>query len=109
MWIIVGYFFLTIGVAISAFFHAGTAGLYVFIASFLFLVAGGGIKSMVLYGDRNQKIAGPIVGLLVGALAYWLSTGFSVQLFGIYMSAAVWGAIGFLIAIVFAPRRLAEL
>lgn len=109
MWVIVGYFFLTIGIAIAAFFHAGAAGFYAFIASFLFLVAGGGLKSMVFYGDQSQKIAGPIFVLLIGSLAYWLAAGFSVQLFGIYMSGVVWGAIGFLIAMIFAPRGLAEL
>lgn len=47
----------------------------------------------------------PIVVVLVLAIAYWLSGGFSVQFFGVHLSGLVWGIIGAEIGGVFALAK----
>jgi len=47
-----------------------------------------------------------VTALLV-ILAYWLSGGFSVGLFSYRFTGAEWGAIGFVIAFLWANQRIA--
>jgi hypothetical protein len=82
-------------------------GIYTITASFLFLVAGGGLKASLWWGGKAQKIGGSIAALLLVALAQWLSSGFSVQFFGHHFSGGLWGWIGFAVCFVFANKKLA--
>jgi hypothetical protein len=84
-----------------------STALYALLTSFLFLVARGGLKASLWWGDRAQKIGGSIVAAVLAILAQWLSTGFSVKLFDHFLSGAQWGWIGFAICFVFAGKTLA--
>jgi len=107
MLVLLAYFFMSCAIAVSALIHAGVAGVYAFTGSLLFLTAGSGLKSMALYGDKAQKIGGTLIAIALAAAAYWLSEGFSVGLFGTPLSGPAWGGIGFMIGLIFAPRKLA--
>jgi hypothetical protein len=52
-------------------------------------VAVAGARWGVLAGDKQQKIGVPIVGLLLLAFAYWLSTYVSVKVFGVRVSGLI--------------------
>jgi hypothetical protein len=107
-WPIYFYLIMSIAIAGSAAFNAGlAAGFYAIATSSLSLVAGGGLKASLWWGDKAQKIGGSIVALLLVALVQWLSDGFSVGLFGHSVSGGAWGWIGFAICFVFAGKRLA--
>lgn len=107
-WPIYIYLILSTALAGSAVLNASwSAGLYAITASFLFLVAGGGLKASLLWGDKAQKIGGSVVALLLVALAQWLSNGFSVQVFGYHLSGGLWGWIGFAVCFLFANKKLA--
>jgi hypothetical protein len=105
-WPIYIYLVASVTIAGSAAFNAGwTRALYVITTSSLFLVAGGGLKASLWWGDKGQKVGGSIVAFLLVGLAQWLSTGFSVQLFGYHLSGELWGWIGFAVCFVFAKSR----
>jgi hypothetical protein len=94
-------------IAGSAAVKAGLGpAFYVIAISSLFLAAGGGWKASLLWGNKAQKIGGSVVAVLIVALAQWLSSGFSVHVFGYALSGAAWGWIGFIICFVFATRTL---
>jgi tetratricopeptide (TPR) repeat protein len=76
--------------------------------SFISLIAAGGLKFGILRGDKAQRVGVPIIALVLFAFAYWLSNGFSVQLFGYNLSGLTWGAIGALIGIAFIDQRPAN-
>ena len=82
--------------------------LCLFGTSMLSLTAAGGLKFGLLWGDKSQRIGVPIVALLIFAIAYWLSAGFSVQLFGHYISGLTWGIIGAAIGLLFINRKMAS-
>jgi hypothetical protein len=107
-WPIFIYFVMSIAIAGSAAFNASWhAGVYTITASFLFLVAGGGLRASLWWGDKAQRIGGTIVAVLLVVLAQWLSRGFSVQLFGHYLSGQLWGWIGFGVCFLFVNKKLA--
>jgi hypothetical protein len=81
-------------------------GFFTFLASALALIAGGGLKASVWYGDRGQKIVGPFIAAAIMAVALWTARGFSVQLFGYYLSGTLWSIIGAIVCFVFANRKL---
>jgi hypothetical protein len=106
-WPIYVYVIASLTIAGSAALNAGLGpAAYAITTSFLFLMAGGGWKASLLWGDKAQKIGGSVVAVLIVALAQWLSSGFSVDLFGHALSGAAWGWIGFVICFVFATRKL---
>lgn len=108
-WPIYMYLIASLAIAGSAAYHVGwSTGLLAIAASSLFLVAGGGLKASFWWGDKAQKIGGSVVAVLLAALAQWLSSGFSVQLFGQPLSGGLWGWIGFAVCFVFANKKLAE-
>jgi hypothetical protein len=108
-WPIYMYLIASLAIAGSAAYHVGwSTGLLTIAASSLFLVAGGGLKASLWWGDKAQKIGGSVVAVLLAALAQWLSSGFSVQLFGQPLSGELWGWIGFAVCFVFANKKLAE-
>ena len=82
-------------------------GLSAFGASFLAVVAAGGLKFGLFWGDSAQKIGVPIVAVLLLAFAYWLSGGFAAQLFGVALSGEAWAIIGGLVGFVCVNRGMA--
>jgi hypothetical protein len=107
-WPIYVYVIASLAIAGSAAINAGLGpAAYAITTSSLFLMAGGGWKASLLWGEKAQKIGGSVVALLIVALAQWLSSGFSVHLFGHALSGATWGWIGFVVCFVFATRKLA--
>ena len=72
-------------------------------AALLPCVAVAGAKWGILRGDRQQKIGVPVIGVMLLAFAYWLSTGISVRLFGLNLSGLSFVVIGSLIGLVGVP------
>jgi hypothetical protein len=83
-----------------------SAGLSAFGTSILSFFAGAGLKGS-LYGTRWQKVAGASAALVFMLLAHWLGGGFSVHIFGIDLTGTEWGWIGFIICLLFTPKRMA--
>jgi hypothetical protein len=108
VWIITIYLFLSIAIAITGAIKAGVlVGLSAFGASYLAVVAAGGLKFGLFWGDSAQKIGVPIVAVLLLAFAYWLSGGFAAQLFGVALSGEAWAIIGGLVGFVCVNRGMA--
>jgi len=108
-WPIFIYFIISIILAVASFFRTGTSvALCLFGTSMISLVAAGGLKFGILWGDRAQKIGVPLVAILLLGFAYWLSSGFSVQIFGYQLSGLTWGIIGAVIGLIFVDRKLAS-
>jgi hypothetical protein len=76
--------------------------------SLLSLVAAGGLKFGILWGDKAQKIGVLLVAFALLVLAYWLSSGFSVEVFGYQVSGLMWGAAGASIGLLCVDRRMAS-
>jgi hypothetical protein len=76
--------------------------------SLLALVAAGGLKFGILWGDRAQKIGVPLVACVLLVLAFWLSSGFSVELFGYQLSGLMWAAAGAVIGLLCVDRAMAS-
>src|ERR1041384_7866990 len=89
------YVVLSVVASIAALFDGIGAGLCALLTSTIALIAGGGSRAMLVWGDMSQKAGGTVVALLLAALAYWLSGGFSVGLFSYRFTGAEWGAFGF--------------
>lgn len=107
-WPIYAYVIASVAIAGSAAVNTGLGpAAYTITTSSLFLMAGGGWKASLLWGEKAQKIGGSVVALLIVSLAQWLSSGFSVHLFGRALSGAAWGWVGFVVCFVFATRKLA--
>ncbi len=108
-WPIYIYFICSIIMALGLLFRGEVKfALCLFGTSMLSLTAAGGLKFGLLWGDKSQRIGVPIVALLIFAIAYWLSAGFSVQLFGHYISGLTWGIIGAAIGLLFINRKMAS-
>jgi TPR repeat protein len=108
-WPIYIYLIASIVIASSAAFKVGWGtALSIAVASMLSLVAGGGLKASLRWGDRAQKIGGSVVALIIMGLAQWLATNFSVWLFGNFLSGDLWCWIGFAIGLIFTTKKLAE-
>ena len=108
VWLLSLYVIMSVVISLSAAFHAGmAAGLYAVLTITLALIAGGGLKATVFWGNTVQKIGGPVVAALLVILAYWLSGGFSVGLFSYRFTGAEWGAMGFVIAFLWANQSIA--
>lgn len=107
-WPIYVYLIASVAIAVSAAAKVGWASsLCAVVVCFLCLIAGGGLKASLWWGDKAQKIGGSFVAALVMALAQWLAGGFSVWLFGRHLDGNLWGWIGFGIGLVFTNRKLA--
>lgn len=108
VWLLSLYVIMSIVVSVSAAFHIGiAAGIYAVLTIALALIAGAGLKATLFWGNTVHKIGGPVVTALLVILAYWLSSGFSVGLFSYRFTGAEWGAIGFVIAFLWANQRIA--
>jgi hypothetical protein len=108
VWLLNLYVIMSVVVSVSAAFHVGpAAGAYAVLTIAVALIAGGGLKATLFWGSTAQKIGGPVVTALRVILAYWLSGGFSVGLFSYRFTGAEWGAIGFVIAFLWANQRIA--
>jgi hypothetical protein len=108
-WPIYVYLVASIAIAGSAGFKVGWGtALAIAVASMLSLVAGGGLKAALRWGDKTQKIGGFVVAILIFALAQWLATNFSVWLFGSHLGGNLWCWIGFAIGVIFTNKKLAQ-
>ncbi len=108
VWIITIYLLLSVAIAITGAMKAGVlVGLSAFGASFLAVIAAGGLKLGLFWGDRAQRIGVPIVAVLLLTFAYWLSSGFSAQLFGVALSGEAWTIIVGLVGFVCVNRGMA--
>lgn len=93
-WPIYVYVIASLAIAGSAAVNAGWGpAVYAITTSSLFLAAGGGWKASLWWGDYAQKPGGTVVAALIVVLAQWLSSGFSVGLFGHAMSGTAWGGL----------------
>ena len=102
------YLVLSIGIAITGGLHAGwIAGLSAIGTSAFSLIAGGGLKSVFRWGDKDQKIYCPLIAAVLMGLVYWMSGNFSVQFFGHSLTGITWGCIGFAICFVCTDEKLA--
>jgi hypothetical protein len=107
MWLIYIYIVASFFVAWSAATSAGfVSAFYALSGVGVFIAAGSGLKAS-LFGERSQKIAGPVIAAALAALAHWLSIGFSVGLLGAKVSGPVWGWAGFLLCLIFVNRKIA--
>jgi hypothetical protein len=108
-WPVYIYIVISIVIAVSAWSNSGFAvGLSAIGTSALSLIAGGGLKAALWWGDKSQKIAGIIIAAVVMALAYWISHRFSAQLFSYSVTGELWGFIGFVTCFVFTNKKLAS-
>ena len=81
VWLLNLYVIMSVVVSVSAAFHVRlAAGVYAVLTIAAALIAGGGLKATLFWGNTAQKIGGPVVTALLVILAYWLSGG-SVGLF----------------------------
>ena len=108
VWLLTLYLIMSVVISLSAAFHIGiAAGLYAVLTIALALIAGTGLKATLFWGHTVHRIGGPVVAALLVILAYWLSGGFSAGLFSYRFTGAEWGAIGFVIAFLWANQRIA--
>jgi hypothetical protein len=108
-WLIYLYVIASVILTCGTLLHGEVrSALCLFGTSFISLVAAGGFKFGLLWGDNQQRIGVPLVALVLFALAYWLSAGFGVQIFGYHFSGLEWGALGAAIGIVFIDKRMAS-
>lgn len=107
-WPIFIYLIASVAIAGSAAFNVGwKVGLFAITTSVLSLIAGAGLKASLWWGDKIQKIGGPIVAFLLVLVAQWLARGFSAHVFGNLVSGGLWGWVGFAICFAFTGRKLA--
>jgi len=102
------YVVMSLVVSVAAVFHGLGAGLCAILTSTIALIAGGGWKAMLFWGDMTQKIGGTLAAVLLAAFAYWLSRGFSAGLFSYRFTGAEWGAIGFVLAFLWVHGGIAR-
>ena len=79
------------------------------------MLAGCRLKALLWYTDwrtlkkgaeKQLAISGIVISVLLLALAYWLSGGFSVHIVGYSLTGTLWGCLGFPICFVFAEKNL---
>jgi hypothetical protein len=106
---ILAFVIVSFVVAISAWSNAGSgAGLRAAGASVLAIVAGGGLKAALWWGHPLQKASGVVIAAGLMALVWWLSLGFSAQVFGQHFSGTLWAVVGFSVVFVFTTKELAS-
>jgi hypothetical protein len=106
MFVMFLYIVMSAALAISAGIHAGLwIGLHAAGGSILALSAGVGIRAS-LKGDRTQKIFGGLFGVALFTLSLWISTGFSVTLFGLFLIGPIWAAVGFVVCFLFSGGKV---
>lgn len=89
------YCFLSFFCGIGAMFHTSVAtGLIIWGGSWLSVVATGG----AIYGARSRSGLGKLISIaflgVTLCVAYWLSTKFSIGVFGYSITGLVWCLIG---------------
>jgi hypothetical protein len=108
-WPIFIYLIASIILTVTSIIHVGIiSALCLFGTSMISFTAAGGLKFGILWGDKAQKIGVPLLAVLFLAFAYWLFSGFSVQLLGYHLSGLTWGIIGVVIGIIFVDRKMAS-
>lgn len=108
-WLIYIYVIASIVLTIDMVFRGDIwNALYLGGTSFLSLVGAGGLKFGIFWGDKEQKIGVPLIAFALLLLAYWLSSGFSVEIFGYQLSGLMWGAAGAVIGLLRVDRQMAS-
>jgi hypothetical protein len=105
--LITTYFFASIAIAVSAWSNGGwTAGLSAFGTGAVSLVAGGGLKASLWWGDKAQKIGGLVIATILMALSsYFMAPRFSVHLFDFTATGQEWGWLGAAICFLFTDKK----
>ena len=102
------YVVLSVVASIAALFHGIGAGVCAILTSTIALIAGGGWRAMLVSGGMSRKTGATVLALLLAALAYWLSRGFSVGLFSYRFTGTQWGAFGFALAFLWVHAGIAR-
>ena len=114
VWGITVYFISSLVISVSAFFNAGwLAGLSAFLTSFFAFIAGSRLKSLVFWEDwragrsQDMAIAGVLGSVCLIAVAYWLSSNFSITLFEQHLNGTIWGCVGFVVCFICTDKKMA--
>jgi len=71
------------------------------------MVAGSGLRAAIKHPFFRESGVRGVAALLL-LIAFWLSTGFSAQLFGADLSGKIWVAIGLFISLFFTTTDFAR-
>jgi len=98
------YFLAVLGVATAFIFSNGILFALKFVAvAMIPCCAVGAMKWGVIAGDKQQKIGVPLVGLILLAFPYWLSSDVWLSAFGHYISGLALFGISAVIGIIGLP------
>ena len=108
MWIIFVYVMLSLILSISAAMRSGLwIGVAFAVGSVLAVAAGGGFRASLL-GPNKQKLIGGLITVGILAVAAWVGTHFSAQLFGVFVSGPLWVGIGFIVCFLFVDKKMLQ-
>jgi hypothetical protein len=103
---LVVYALVSIAVAGVALFRAGWGiGLSIVAGSLLALIAGGGLKASLLWGDRTQKIGGTVIAIVLRGAAQWAAQRFSIWIGSREVAGDLWCWGGFAVGLLFITSR----
>lgn len=107
-WPIFVYLIISVVVAVNLFLRNEIAPALCLVATaFLVLAAAGGLKHGLLWApDRRQRISAPIIAAALFCVAYWLSTGYSLQIYQYEFAGPLWAALGAVLGLIFLDRRM---
>ena len=101
---IVPYQLVIFGLGIGFIFTNGIVfALYFVGTTTIPCIAVAGIKWGIFRGDRQERIGVPLVGILLLAFAYWLSTRVSILILGHHLSGLALALIGAFIGLIGVP------
>ncbi len=107
-WMMAAYVAFSVSISVSVAHAAGMgAAACALVASCLAVVAAGALKFAVFWAAGAQRLVVSLVAVVLLVVAYALSKGFSVTLFGHVSSGELWGAIGAVIGFVAVDKRVA--
>jgi hypothetical protein len=106
-WFIMLYLLLSIAIAITGAIKNGWwAGFSAILVGALAFAAGSGLKAALCWSSE-KKLPSLLIALVLMGAAYWLSKGFSAQIWGYSISGENWSLIGFVISFVFTTKEMA--
>lgn len=106
---VIFYALAVFGVAIASIFTNGLVFALLFVGtSMLPCLAVATAKWSILKGDSQQKIVIPVISVFLLALAYWLSNGVWIQLFGYHLNGMTIGLMGALVGLLGVPLSWAD-
>jgi hypothetical protein len=107
--LITAYFLATLAIAVPTCVYVSWISALCLLGTGNFsLIAGGGLKAALWWGDRGQKIAAPIIaGILMSMLSHFTMPYFSVHLSSLALTGQEWGWLGVAIGFLFTDQKLA--